>query len=198
MSNRWDERYGAEDYYYGSKPNEFLKQFIDSQGFKGRMLLPAEGEGRNAVYASISGWQVDAFDSSEKAREKAIKLAQKFNTRINYSIGSIEDFQVKSEYYNAAVLIYSHMPVKFRKEFSLKLWESMHIGGKLIMEVFSLKQLDRNTFGPKDPDFLFTKEGLLKEFSCFRTEMISEETIMLNEGPGHKGEGDVIRFIGRK
>ncbi|MBN2728167.1 MAG: class I SAM-dependent methyltransferase [Bacteroidales bacterium] len=198
MSNRWDERYGEEEYFYGTEPNQFLKQFIDGQGFKGRMLLPAEGEGRNAVYASISGWQVDAFDSSEKAKEKAIKLAKKYNTRINYNIGSIEYFQVKPEYYNAAVLIYTHMPQKIRGEFSLKLWESMHIGGKLIMEVFSLKQLDRNTFEPKDPDFLFTKEGLLKEFSCFRTELISEETIQLKEGPGHAGEADVIRFIGRK
>ncbi|PLW93843.1 MAG: SAM-dependent methyltransferase [Marinilabiliales bacterium] len=196
--NRWDERYGKDEYYYGDKPNEFLKQFIDSQGFKGRMLLPAEGEGRNAVYASISGWQVDAFDTSEKAKEKAIQLAKRFNTRINYNIDSIEYFQVRPEYYNAAVLIYTHMPRNIRSEFSLKLWESMHIGGKLIMEVFSLKQLDRNTFGPKDPDFLYTKDSLLKEFSCFRTELISEETINLDEGVGHKGEADVIRFIGRK
>lgn len=198
MSNRWDERYGKDEYYYGTEPNQFLKDFIDGQGFKGRMLLPEEGEGRNAVYASICGWNVDAFDSSEKAKEKAIRLAQKFNTRINYNIGSIKYFQVKPEYYNAAVLIYTHMPRKLRGEFSLKLWESMHVGGKLIMEVFSLKHLDRNTFGPKDPDFLFTKEGLLKEFSCFRTEYISEETIQLNEGIGHKGEANVIRFIGRK
>ncbi len=196
--NRWDERYGKDEYYYGDKPNEFLKQFIDSQGFKGRMLLPAEGEGHNAVYASISGWQVDAFDTSEKAKEKAIQLAKRFNTRINYNIDSIEYFQVRPEYYNAAVLIYTHMPRNIRSEFSLKLWESMHIGGKLIMEVFSLKQLDRNTFGPKDPDFLYTKDSLLKEFSCFRTELISEETINLDEGVGHKGEADVIRFIGRK
>lgn len=198
MSNKWNERYSETEYYYGTNPNEFLKQFIDNQGFKGRILFPAEGEGRNAVYASINGWNVDAFDSSVQAREKALELAKKFNTHINYQIGSIEYFQVKPEYYNAVALIYTHIPSKFRKEFSLKLWESMHIGGKLIMEVFSLKHLDRNSFGPKDPDYFYTKNELLREFSCFRTEHISEETIFLDEGSGHKGEADVIRFIGRK
>lgn len=198
MSNIWHERYSGEEYYYGKNPNEFLKQFIDGQGFKGRMLLPAEGEGRNAAYSSISGWHVEAFDNCEEARKKALKLAQFYNTKLHYETNSIEHFNIKPEFYNAASLIYVHIPRGLRKSFSLKLWESMHIGGKLIIEVFSKKQIERNSFGPKDPELLYSKNELIHDFSCFRTEAISEEVIQLNEGIGHQGEADVIRYIGRK
>jgi hypothetical protein len=41
----------------------------------GRILFPAEDEGRNAVYAASLGWEVHAFDISERAKDKAEKLA---------------------------------------------------------------------------------------------------------------------------
>lgn len=198
MNNHWDEIYGKPDYHYGTKPNDFLKQFIEGQGFRGRMLLPAEGEGRNAVFAAKSGWTVEAFDSSVEARKKAMALAEKEKVKIVYNTHSIENFVVKNEYYNAAALIYVHIPSALRRELSLKLWESMTIGGKLVIEVFAKKQLLRNTFGPKDEKLLYSLEEIEKDFSCFRTEYVEAKTIALGEGNGHTGEADIIRFIGRK
>lgn len=198
MSTRWDEVYGKQDYHYGIKPNEFLKQFIENQSFRGRMILPAEGEGRNAVFAARSGWTVDAFDTSAEGRKKAMALAEQENVKINYNLHSIENFVVKPEYYNAAALIYVHIPVKLRQELSLKLWQSMTIGSKLVIEVFSKKQLQRNSFGPKDIELLYDFAEIEKEFRCFRMEFAEEKIIKLHEGPGHEGEADIIRFIGRK
>lgn len=45
---------------YGTEPNAFFKAQLD-QLTPGRLLLPAEGEGRNAVYAAKKGWEVAAF-----------------------------------------------------------------------------------------------------------------------------------------
>ncbi|HRW96457.1 MAG TPA: SAM-dependent methyltransferase, partial [Bacteroidales bacterium] len=73
MNNPWDARFSGEDFYYGEVPNSFFADFLSSVKFKGKILLPGEGEGRNAVYAAGLGWDVTAFDSSEVARAKALK-----------------------------------------------------------------------------------------------------------------------------
>jgi hypothetical protein len=43
----WDTRYKENETVYGNQPNTFFKQFIDTHQ-PGTLLLPAEGEGRNA------------------------------------------------------------------------------------------------------------------------------------------------------
>jgi hypothetical protein len=56
MKPFWNERYAQSDYVYGEEPNRFFKKMLDSpelSGLSGKsMLLPCEGEGRNAVYAA--------------------------------------------------------------------------------------------------------------------------------------------------
>ena len=73
MKKFWNERYADSQYAYGTEPNAFFKSQIDQRP-AGRILLPAEGEGRNAVYAATLGWDVYAFDFSTKAKEKALLL----------------------------------------------------------------------------------------------------------------------------
>ncbi len=69
----WTDRYSENKTVYGENPNEFFKEQLLKLK-PGRLLLPAEGEGRNAVFAK-HGWQVDAFDYSEAAKMKALALA---------------------------------------------------------------------------------------------------------------------------
>ncbi len=53
----WDIRYSDSEYAYGTEPNVYFKSFIDTHS-SGKILLPGEGEGRNAVYAAVKGWEV--------------------------------------------------------------------------------------------------------------------------------------------
>lgn len=74
MGWKWDDRYDKEEYIFGVEPNEFFRQhIIGTQA--GTVFLPAEGEGRNAIFAARNGWEVTAVDLSEIGREKALKLA---------------------------------------------------------------------------------------------------------------------------
>jgi hypothetical protein len=84
MANKWDLRFGGDDFFYGKAPNVFFADFLSTLPEKGKLLLPAEGEGRNAVYAARSGWQVTAFDSSAVAREKALKYAREEGVSLEY------------------------------------------------------------------------------------------------------------------
>jgi len=48
MSDIWNTRYTSKEYIYGSLPNEYFKLKFDKLP-AGKLFLPAEGEGRNAV-----------------------------------------------------------------------------------------------------------------------------------------------------
>lgn len=55
MKEFWDARYAQETYVYGKEPNNYFKRTLNSLK-PGKILLAAEGEGRNAVYAaSLAG-----------------------------------------------------------------------------------------------------------------------------------------------
>jgi hypothetical protein len=69
----WDHRYSKEDFAYGDNPNTFLVTTLPSYT-PGKILFPAEGEGRNAVYAASLGWDTVAFDISSVGRLKAEML----------------------------------------------------------------------------------------------------------------------------
>ncbi|MDX1604123.1 MAG: SAM-dependent methyltransferase, partial [Salinimicrobium sediminis] len=85
MQEFWNERYQREEYIYGKDPNEYLKAQLKNLT-PGRILFPAEGEGRNAVHAAKKGWQVSAFDQSEEGRKKALRLAEAEGVEIDYTV----------------------------------------------------------------------------------------------------------------
>jgi len=87
----WDERYSSIEFVYGTEPNIFFKDELDKLK-TGNILLLGEGEGRNAVYAAAQGWKVDAVDFSTIAKEKALKLANENNVKINYDVASLADY----------------------------------------------------------------------------------------------------------
>ena len=81
MKEMWNQRYAEHELVYGEAPNTFLKAFIDREE-PGSILLPAEGEGRNAVYAASMGWEVFAMDFSTVAQEKALRRARQRGRRL--------------------------------------------------------------------------------------------------------------------
>ena len=108
MKQFWNQRYAENEMVYGREPNAYFKSFIDSHK-PGTLLLPAEGEGRNAVYAATKGWKVDAFDFSEVAKEKAINITRDKKVMINYELKNIAEFKATRQY-DAVGLVYVHLP----------------------------------------------------------------------------------------
>ena len=84
----WDARYEGETYAYGTEPNAYFRQQLDALP-PGRLLLLAEGEGRNAVYAAKRGWQVTAVDFSDEGRAKALRLAVAQGVRLDYQVADL-------------------------------------------------------------------------------------------------------------
>ena len=199
MKEFWNERYKAEEFAYGTKPNEFLANKIEELE-PGKILLPFEGEGRNAVFCSTQGWKVDAFDFSEAGRKKALELADKKSVVLNYSISKAEDYDFGIEIYDYIVLIFAHLNPAIRPEIHQKIVKALKPNGRVIIEGFHPKQLENNypSGGPKSLEMLYTAELLKNDFSDLNVLLTEEVETELNEGNYHKGKAFVTRFIGQK
>ena len=197
MKELWNNRYAKAGYAYGTEPNIFFKRSIDN--FKpGKILLPGEGEGRNAVCAAKSGWEVKAVDFSESAKVKAFKLASEHNTSLEYEISNLTDFRASSSYFNCIGLIYVHLDPKTRNEFHNKLSDWLAPKGKIVLEAFSKNQIKYKSGGPKSQEMLLTLEELKKDFDSLNIELLEEVETNLFEGPFHSGKASVIRLIATK
>ncbi|RMI27483.1 MAG: class I SAM-dependent methyltransferase [Calditrichaeota bacterium] len=197
MKDFWNQRYSEPEYAYGTEPNAFFKSILDTLP-PGRLLLPAEGQGRNGVYAATRGWQVDAFDYSEVAREKALALARERGVSIHYDLAEVESFSVPPRTYDAIGLIYVHLPPEVRTAFHRRLVEGLQPGGKIILECFSKEQLRFNSGGPRDPRLLYRLDDLREDFQELQEELAVQEIVELSEGPYHRGKASVVRFVGCK
>lgn len=192
----WNTRYQDNETVYGTKPNTFFKQFIDSHK-PGTILLPAEGEGRNAVYAARKGWQVDAFDFSEVAMGKAMQAASDHNVNINYWLEELRSFEFRKTY-DAIGLIYVHLPEGVRQAFHEKAYQSLRSGGYLVLEAFAKEQIQFDSGGPKDSTLLNSAPMICGDFPFLHLLSCGQKELELNEGAFHKGKASVLRMIGQK
>lgn len=197
MRNFWDERFAAKEYVYGTEPNSYFKQQIEKLN-PGKLLMPGEGEGRNAVFAATLGWDVTAFDPSVEGKKKAQKLAESKKVHIEYLTSSYEDIQFPENSFDCIGLIFTHMPPNKRQEYHRELMSFLKPGGHLIIEGFSKEQIRNNTGGPGNIDMLFSKEELQADFESLSQLSIIKEEIDIEEGRFHKGKASVIRLVGVK
>ena len=197
MQNQWDQRYAGQEYVYGTEPNNFLKEKLALLK-PGRILFPAEGEGRNAVYAASLGWQTDAFDQSVEGQRKALLLANAKGVTINYYIESLDSWHPTADQYDCITLIFVHLPDGLRQQVHHAAVRALKPGGILILEAFSVKQLTRASGGPKTADMLYTSEMLQDDFKMLSSVETCETQLTLDEGPLHQGLAEVVQLSGFK
>ena len=200
--DRWNDRYRLPAYAYGTEPNDFLRQELPKLPV-GALLLPAEGEGRNAVFAAQLGWQVSAFDLSAEGRAKALQLAQTHGVAIDYAVGELAAQPYRPAQFDAIALIYAHFPAADKSAIHRALDRYLQPGGVVIFEAFSKQHLTyqaRNPHvgGPKDEASLFSEAEIRRDFPHYTFRELREEVIELSEGEYHQGTGSVIRFVAVK
>ena len=192
----WNNRYETNETVYGDEPNQFFKSFIDTHK-PGTILLPAEGEGRNAIYAASKGWEVDAFDFSEVAKEKALKRATDKKVKINYTLLEIENYKALKQY-DAVALIYIHLEPQLRKKFHNEIPKSLSAAGYLVFEAFAKEQKNNTSGGPKEEALLYDAPSICSDFKQLHIISCGQKEVDLKEGGFHNGKAHVLRLIGQK
>lgn len=195
--NKWDVRFSDEGFFYGKNPNAFFAGFIKRSEKQGRLLLPGEGEGRNAVFAAGQGWAVDAFDSSRVARNKALKYASDERVEINYNLLDIASFSPIYETYDLIALVFVHLPDGMRKRFHHQIIESLKPGGSVLIESFAKEQIHNHSGGPPDEKLLYSMEILKSDFRDLKIMQLCQQHQHLDEGH-HHGMADLVRLIAKK
>ena len=107
-SAEWDNRFSSSQYIYGTEPNQFLKQELSTLA-PGKLLLPGEGEGRNALWAAKNGWEVTAIDFSQMAIQKAENLFAENSLAVTYFVDDIFTIDINDEF-DAIALAFLHIP----------------------------------------------------------------------------------------
>lgn len=202
MKEFWNDRYKQTEYVYGLEVNEFLKEKLENLSI-GNILFPAEGEGRNAVYAAQKSWNVSAFDISEEGKNKAVRLAKIKKVSIDYKVGELENHTYKKNEFDVIALIYAHFPSSLKSKINKNLVDLLKPSGYIIFEAFSKNHLtyltkNEKVGGPRDIEMLYSIEEIKDYYSNFEIIELTENEIFLQEGLYHNGIGSVIRFVGKK
>ncbi|QJX47795.1 class I SAM-dependent methyltransferase [Hymenobacter taeanensis] len=191
----WDARYESEAYAYGTEPNTYFRQQLDKLP-PGRLLLLAEGEGRNAVYAARHGWQVTAVDFSDEARAKAQRLAVAQGVHLDYQVDDVTSLRWQQPgHYDAIGLIYAHLPPVARWAVHAAAAQSLAPGGQLFLEAFSPRQLGLPSGGPKSAELLYTPDILAQDFMGLTVRENHELGVVLHEGSFHSGPANIVRLL---
>ena len=198
MSNPWNERYAAAEYYYGTEPNDFLKENVRLVRAVGKVLCLAEGEGRNAVYLASQGLDVTAVDGSSVGLAKMERLAASKGVTIRSIVSDLSDYRIETSSWDAIVSIWCHVPPSLREKLHHAVVGGLRPGGILILEAYHPRQLEFKTGGPPDPALMMTLPDLRRELTGLEWVFAREIEREVHEGKGHFGMSAVTQLVGRK
>jgi SAM-dependent methyltransferase len=196
---RWETRFSAPGYHFGTEPNAFLKSKAGLLKPGQKALSIADGEGRNGVFLAEQGLDVTTMDFSPKAVAKARALAKDRGVTIRAEIGDLDTWRWPVEEFDVvAAIFFQFCPPPMRAQVFANIKRALKPGGLLLMEGYSPKQREYKTGGPSEVENLYTRELLEKSFADFSKIEIEAYDREINEGPGHGGMSALIDLVGRK
>lgn len=196
---RWEERFSAPGYLFGTEPNAFLRSQADLLKPGMAALAVADGDGRNGVWLAQRGLDVHAVDFSPTALAKARTLARERGVTIRTELADLVHWDWPAEAYDAVVAIFVQftMPDERGRMFA-GMKRALRPGGVLLLEGYRTKQLEYGTGGPKNIEQLYTRELLEAAFGDLADLSVREYDVELDEGERHAGMSALIDLVGRK
>jgi tellurite methyltransferase len=159
---RWDERFKGKEFAFGKEANPFLKRHIALLP-KGKALDIATGEGRNAIFLSQNGFDVEAVDISKMGLRKARKLAKEMGVKILTFDVDLDTYQIKKGQYDLIANFYF-----LKRSLIPKIKKGLKKGGRVIFETYVLEHRNLGTGGPKETKYFLKPNELLRLFDGFR------------------------------
>jgi len=197
--DRWQERFAAPGFLFGTAPNAFLKSQAQLLRKGESALAVADGEARNGVFLAEQGLDVLSVDYSPVAQDKARGLARERGVTMRFELGDMANWRWPESEFDvvAAIFVQFATPPQRQKMFA-GIKRTLKPGGLLLMQGYTPKQLDYGTGGPSDITRLYTRELLQTAFGDFSTLDIREHDSVVAEGSGHAGMSALIDLVGRK
>jgi len=164
----WNNSFSDKDFVYGEVENTFVNEMSDIIPAQAKVGCFAEGEGRNAVYLAKQGHDVTTYDQSTIGLEKTKTLASKNNVDVKTVEMDLTENQVDTELYDAAVMVFGHVPKQDQSFFIQSMIGSVKSGGHVIFEVYSEDQLAYKTGGPPTFEMLYNPIDILNWINDYK------------------------------
>jgi 2-polyprenyl-3-methyl-5-hydroxy-6-metoxy-1,4-benzoquinol methylase len=211
----WNARYAETGYAYGTEPNAFLvsvalgvlplatlahpgasQQKLLKPG--GKALAVADGEGRNGVWLAQQGMGVLSVDASEVGLRKTQELAADRGVKIRTEKVELTTWAWPEQKFDVVAAIYVHFPPEVRARMHRRMFEALKPSGILVLEAFTLAQLNYKSGGPPVLEMLYTADMLRIDFAGGEILLLEEATTDLAEGKYHRGPAAVVRLVLRR
>ncbi len=95
----WDRFYSKKNHAFGREAISFLRENLKLLK-KGRAFVPAMGEGRNAIFLALNGFQVEGVDLSRVAVDRAIAEAKARKTSIKGVVADLYEYPYPKDAYD--------------------------------------------------------------------------------------------------
>ena len=193
---RWDARFAAEDYVFGTEPNAFLA------GEAGRLkpgwtaLVLADGEGRNGVWLARQRLDVTTVDFAPHGLAKARRLAASHGVAIRPVLADLNQWDWPEDAFDLVVGIFMQVfdpPARTRIFARMK--RALKPGGLLLLQGYRPEQIAYGTGGPSTPENLYTEELLRAEFADLSILALRVHDSVIHEGSGHDGMSALIDLV---
>ena len=196
---RWETRFAAPGYLFGTAPNAFLKSKANLLRAGQKALSIADGEGRNGVFLAELGLDVLAVDFAPTALAKARALAIERGVALRIEQADLVTWTWPVGAFDVVVAIFfQFLTPPQRRDVFASIRRALKPGGLLLLEGYRPKQLEYKTGGPSEVENLYTRELLEEAFKDFASVEIEEYDAVIQEGTAHGGMSALIDLVGRK
>jgi len=196
---RWETRFSAEHYVFGTAPNAFLARHAHRIAPGAKVLSIADGEGRNGVWLAERGFDVTAQDFSPTAQEKSRRLAAERGVSLTWELSDLRAREWTPDAHDAVVgIFFQFLAPADRAEVFRGIAATVRPGGVVLIEGYGPKQLDYGTGGPKVLENLYTETVLREAFAGFAEVETAAYDAEMSEGPGHEGMSALVDLVARK
>ncbi len=200
---RWNGRYAAEGFLFGTAPNDVLAAQAALFAPGDRVLCVADGEGRNATWLAGRGCAVTAFDISEVGLRKAAALATERGVAVDARLASVDtwgwDDPACGAPFDAVVAVFVQFATPSQRAAMFEGFaRALRPGGVLLLVGYGPLQMTYRTGGPGILEHLYDEVMLREAFAGWRIERLHRAQRTLSEGAGHDGMSDVLELVARR
>jgi 2-polyprenyl-3-methyl-5-hydroxy-6-metoxy-1,4-benzoquinol methylase len=180
----WDERHAARQPIESFEPDPTLVDEIGSLR-PGRALDLGAGDGRNAIWLAIQGWQVTAVDFSQVALDRGRALATASGVRVEWQLADLLEWSPGASRFDLVTLFFIHLPSDERRDVYARAAAAIAPGGTLLIVGHDRTNLVDGVGGPQDPTVLFTPGEIAADLAGFRVDRaeVVRRRVLDGDGP---------------
>ena len=210
--NNWMNLYENLKGNYGDEPEHLIIEYINLIN-KGKVLDLGVGTGRNSLFLSEIGYEVEGVDIVDENIKNYLNKSRKLQLDVKGTIADIRDFEIKENEYS--LIIVSWVLNFFKKseidtiiekiKNGLKPNGVVYFGAFSILDDFYIKNLDKACdeqhslcFSDSQYRHYYTKEEVLKYFDDLTMIAFKSSTFLDEDENIGDHYHDGFEYIGRK